>query len=299
MIAKRLASVVLAVALIAGAWYARDRIDADNDDGGGVNAGVLVCASELESVCRSVVGRELVVVQQDAGATVDGLSQPGAEPALWLTFDGFPQMLNVAREQAGAEPVAYTAIGLASSPIAAVVRNAWADQLTNACGNPIDLGCVGAQSELRPAVSPIDTGIGLLSVSAAVAARAGDVISFDDPELLTWARALQRANDRLGLTAGTAVATMQTKPNIKVALGVEAEVAEARREEFRILYAAPMVHAQVVLLQPAGFDIPDDLADDLAAALTAQGWVGLVDESGALPAAPSMLAIRQWWSELS
>lgn len=288
---------MLAVAMIAGAWIARDRID--DDSGSSTNAGVLVCARELGDICRAVAGDELAVVVADAGATLDDLGRAGSEPALWLTFDGFPQMLNIARERAGAESVSYVAPEIASSPISVVVTEARADDLVSACGDPVDLGCVGSQTALRPAVSGIDSGIGLIAVTAAVVSRAGEVVDFADPALLTWARPFRRGSDNWDLTAGTAIATMQTRPAMSVALGAEAELVAARRDEFSVLYADPMVRARVVLLTPSGFEVPDDLRSRLTDALVADGWERPADpEPGSLPRPETMIAVRAAWAEL-
>ncbi len=295
--ARRIGATVLAVVMIAGAWFARDRID--DDSGSSTNAGVLVCASEFGDVCRTVAGGELAVVVADAGSTIDELGHAGAEPALWLTFDGFPQMLNITRERSGADSISYVAPEIASSPISVVVTAPRSDDLAATCGDPIDLGCVGSQTALRPAVSNIDSGIGLIAVTAAVASRAGDVVDFADPALLTWARSFRRGSDNWDLTAGTAIATMQTRPAMSVALGAEAELVPARRDEFSVLYADPMVRARVVLLTPNGFEVPDDLRSRLTAALVADGWEGPADpDPGSLPRPEIMIAVRAAWAEL-
>ncbi len=298
MIAKRVGASLLAVFMIAGAWFVRDRVDSDGESS--ANAGVLVCATELGDICRAVAGKDLAVVIADAGTTIDELGRIGAEPALWLTFDGFPQMLNITREQAGAEQISYVAPEIASSSISVVVRNGRpTDALVEACGDPVDLGCVGEQTALQPAVSSVDSGIGLIAVSAAVVARAGEVVDFNDSNLLSWARSFRRDSDSWDLTAGTAIATMQTRPAMLVALGVESELVAARRDDFTVLYADPMVRARVVLLTPSGFEVPDDLRSGLTAALVADGWDGPADpEPGSLPDPGTMIAIRAAWTEL-
>ena len=300
MIAKRLAAVALALALIAGAWLVRDRVI---DDGAGgdepVNAGIVVCVSELADMCRLVLGDRYDVVSDAALTTLDRLAVDTAEPVLWLTFEGFPQMMNVRRGAAGLDPFDYVSTELATSRLAAVVRPDTAGQVAEACGDPVDLGCVAEQTQLRTAVSSIDSGLGLLAISAAFAARTDDEISFDDVDLLSWARRFRRATDSTPLSGGTAVQTIQTRTSVAVAFGAEAELSVNRRDEFEVLYADPVVRARVVLMKPAGFGVPADVLTDLGAALFARGWDDDLSpsEPGGLPSPTTMLGIRQFWSE--
>jgi hypothetical protein len=299
---KRLVAVALALVMITGAWLVRDRVidDGPGDPDEPVNAGLIVCAAELIDVCRRVVGDQFDVVSNAAGATLDLLAQADAEPVLWLTFDGFPQMMNVRRVAGGAEPFDYTATDLATSRLGAVVRPDVTDQVAGECGDPVDLGCVGEQTSLNPAVSSVDSGLGLLAISAAFAARTDDQIVFDDIELLSWARAFRRASGRIQLSGGTAVETIQTRTSVSVALGVEAELSPSRRDDFDVLYAAPMARAKVVLMRPTGFGIPADLIDALGLELIERGWEDdlTVSDPGALPSPTTMIAIREFWSDL-
>jgi hypothetical protein len=305
MIVKRLASVALALALISGAWYLRDRvIDGPPAPDKPANSGVLVCASELVEVCRAVVGSGFddvfVVTSEPANATLDRLAIDATEPVLWLTFDGFPQMIDSRRNAAALTPIDYSTDELASSRLAAIVRRASTSEVVDACGDPVDLGCVGELTELTPAVSSIDSGLGLLCISAAFASRADDALSFDDLELLSWARSFRRESDKVELSGGTAVATIQTRTSVSVAIGVEAELSPAQRDRFDVLYAEPMARATVVLLRPAGFDVPAELLASLGDALLAQGWDAPQPAAlaGALPSPETMIAIREFWSGL-
>jgi hypothetical protein len=303
MTLKRLAAVALALVMITGAWLVRDRVidDGAADADEPANAGVLVCTSELADLCRLVVGDRFVVVSDTASDTLDRLAVDGAEPELWLTFDGFPQMMNSRRGTVGLPPIEYTAKELASSRLAAIVRRSTTGQVVEACGDPVDLGCVGELTQLTPAVSSVDSGLGLLAISAAFATRTDDEIAFDDIELQSWARGFRRSSDRVQLSGGTAVATIQTRTSVAVALGVEAELSPSQREGFDVLYAAPMARAKVVLLRPTGFDVSDDLLVELGDALIARGWDSppSTSDAGAFPATETMIAIREFWSELS
>lgn len=303
MIVKRLLAALAAIALIAGAWVIRDRVidDTANADEP-VNAGVLVCVTELRDVCRDVAAAaDLRVVDQGIWATVDELSMADAEPALWLTFSPFPEILNVERTIAFATPFSYTATEVASSRLVAVVRPDTTDALVASCGtgnDGVSLGCVGEQTQFTPAVSAVDTGIGLLSVAAAFADRSDEVLDLD--ALLPWARGFRRASDRVSLSGGTAVQTIQTRTSVSVAIGAEAELANSRADEFDVLYAEPVARATVVLLIPNGFVPPDTLIDDLGTRLVERGWDPLGQGgAGGLPSAEQMIAIRTFWEGLA
>ncbi len=304
MIVKRLAAAALAFVLITGAWIVRDRvIDGDTADADQpANAGVLVCTTELADLCRRVFGKRFDVVANDAGETLDRLATADADEAeLWLTFDAFPQMMNQRRTNERLLPFEYTSSNLATSRLAAVVRPRVTDDLVAACGDPIDLGCLGEQTALGPAVSSVDSGLGLLAISAAFAARTDETFSPDDVDLLSWARGFQRASDGVALPGSTAVQTIQTKTTVRVAIGADAELASTRRDEFDVLYAAPMARVQVVLLKPTGFDVPENLVAEFSEALTARGWDGPGEpksEPGALPSYTEMIGIREFWATL-
>lgn len=304
MIAKRILAALAAVALIAGAWVIRDRVIEDDPVTAEepVDAGVLVCATELREVCRAAAaGADLRVVDQATWDTVEELSAPDAEPALWLTFAPFPEILNVQRTIAFATPFSYTATEVASSRLAAVVRPDTTDELTTACGTGTDLvslGCVGGQTALTPAVSSVDGGIGLLSIGAAFAAEGGEVLDLD--ALLPWSIGFRRASGRVSLTGTSAVQTIQSKTSVAVALGAEAELSNSRTADFDVLYADPVARATVVLVTPNGFAPPDGLVEALGAALVDRGWepAGQGPSAG-LPSAEQLIAIRTKWEELA
>jgi hypothetical protein len=303
MIAKRLAAVALALAMIAGAWFVRDRVIDDGPGGADEpeNSGIIVCVSELADMCRLVVGDRYDVVASSATATLDQLALEAAEPVLWLTFDGFPQMMNVRRGAARLDLFDYVSTELATSRLGVVVRPDKAAELVDACGDPIDLGCVAEQTQLQTAVSSVDSGLGLLALSAAFATRTDEVISFDDLDLQSWARRFRKATENTPLSGGTAVQTIQTRTSVAVAFGAGAELSTNRRDDFELLYADPVARARVVLMKPAGFSVPADLLDELGDALVARGWDDdrSLSDPGALPSPETMLGIREFWSELS
>ena len=318
MIAKRLVAALFAVGLILGAWLVRDRViddddradaadddgdDGDDDDGDdNGDANTLVCVSELRDVCRAVADRlagDVTVRIADAGATLDELAGgDGGEP-MWLTFDPFPQMVDELRRARGANPIAGDESRLASSPLAAVVLPDSTAALAESCGDPIDLACLADHTDLSPTFAPIDTGVGTLGVAAAVAAHGGGSFDPNSLGLLTWARRLEGAGFP-ALSGGTAVQTIQTRPSFDVAIGAEAELANARRDAFDVLYAEPMTSVDVVLMVPDGIDPPDRLAVSLGETLRSRGWLAPAQSPNAgLPDPGVIVAIRNFWKELS
>jgi hypothetical protein len=310
MIAKRLIAALFAVGLVLGAWVVRDRIieddaadaadnDGDNEEGGDAT---LVCVSELRDVCRDVadrLGGDTAVRIADAGDTLDELASTEGAAPMWLTFHPFPQMVDEMRRAGGREPIARTDSAIAGSPLAAVVLADSTEALAEACGDPVDLPCLADQRALSPTFAPIDTGIGTLGVAAAVAAFGDGNVDLSSLELLTWARRLEGAGFP-ALSGGTAVQTIQTRPSFAVAIGAEAELANARRDAFDVLYAEPMTSADVVLMVPDGADPPDGLASMLGEALQSNGWRA-PDQSATsgLPAPGVIVAIRDFWEGLT
>jgi hypothetical protein len=302
MIAKRIGAVVVALGLIAVAIVVRDRIDSDDGSAAGGDV-LLVCAAELVDMCRDVTDTlddgQVRVVESSEGATLETLSSANAEPALWLTYAPYPQMLNELRAGVGLEPITFTATSIATSPIAAIVRNVVADDVAERCGDPIELGCLGAETDLQPAVSSADSGIGLLSIGAAMLGRSSGAIDPADIELTTWARGLQRSTARWGLGDRSAVGAMQTLTPMRVAIGAEAELVAAQRDNFRVIYAEPMVRARVVLVRPDGAAVPDGLAGALTEALLAAGWEADTGDVSSEPDATTMLRVRSFWEDVS
>lgn len=301
MIAKRLLAVLAALALIGGAWAVRDRvIDADSAGDDAATADVLVCAQELVEVCRAAAPNGLAVVGEDAAVTLDRFSSEDAQPTLWLTFQPFPQMVNTVREQARQQPFGFAARELASSPLVVVTRPTATAGVVDACGDPVGLACLAGDRQFSPLVSSVESGIGLLSIASAVADRAGGAFDPNDPDLALWARTFHRTSSTSPLTGGTAIRTLQIKPNVTIAIGADAEVSPSQRDSLEVLAAEPGVVLDVVLMEPFGIEAPGDLAGRLSAALEAKGWL-TADASGAsaLPEPGTIVAIRAYWRQLS
>ena len=316
MIAKRVIAALFAVGLILSAWIVRDRIIDDDDEADAADAAndgdgrdepdasddTLVCTSELRDVCRDVaerLGGDFTVRVADAGDTLDELTGSDGGAPMWLTFDPFPQMVDELRRARGHPPIVHDDAKIASSPLATIVLPDRTEALVQACGDPVDLACLADQRALSPTFAPIDTGIGTIGVAAAVAAYGEGNVDLASLDVLTWARRLEGAGFP-ALSGGTAVQTIQTRPSFAVAIGAEAELANARRDAFDVLYAEPMTSADVVLMVPDGVDPPDRLASSLGEALQGSGWRAPEQSAtSGLPAPGAVVAIRDFWEGLS
>jgi hypothetical protein len=319
VIARRVSALVVAVALVAGAWLVRSRIidddgDDTGDDGPAAEPRELVCALDLESVCASLQDSGLDVTVEDASATLERLRDvPDDELPLWLTVDPYPAMLDSLRTAARVDPAGWSTTKLASSPIALVSPSAKAASLAAACPEPDRWQCVGdiagdpwaeldpaLADTVRPAFAPIDRyGVGLLALGQATAGWFGtDPIDTNDPSFFAWFRGLTGQVSDVALSGGTPIRTILTRPSaLDVAVGAEAELGSSPDGRFGVTYAGPMTRADVVLAAPAGVHVPSDLAGTVGAELTAGGWEPPSDEpSGVLPPA-TLLALATLWED--
>lgn len=314
MMLRRLATVVVAVALIVGAFVVRRNVieggddDADEPGRGPDPASELVCVTELEAVCDELRAAhpELAVTVEDARVTLDGVV--GGEPVpLWLTFEPFPAM---------AGSLVAGAV-LATAELAIATPPGRQELLAARCAEQPLWRCVGdlageawgeVPGVIEPSVGDVGTtAAGLASFASAVAGyfdttELSRTVWESEPEFVPWVRLLVRAVPLAQLTAGTPVTTMLIRPSaVNVAASNDAELVAlgARGAEVEPGYPEPSMWLQAVLAAPVGADIPTDLATDATAALLDAGW-SQPDATAQtpLPAATTMLALRGLWEEV-
>lgn len=302
MILKRLAAVALSIGLIAAAFGIRRGLIESPDDASTrpavTEASTLICPTELATVCRSIVlPDDLDLVVDDVGSTVDRLADGDTGDAvLWLTYEPFPAVVDQIRGATGRPTLGLTTEGVASSPLALVVPTG----SDTGCGPTIDWRCLGdGERSVGFAAGP-GSGLGLLGVVAAASGYAGGAgVPFGDAVFEVWLRDVISSVRTSQLSAGTAVATILVRPSaMDVAVGAAAELPEDRRDAFDVLYAGEMGSVRVVLATSSGVDLPDGLADDVAAALATAGWD---PADAALPGtadAGVVIATRDFWSDL-
>jgi len=230
---KRLLALLVAAAMITGAFWVRDRLDGDSTSGGGnggtdVAGATLVCATELAATCQALHGShpEITVRVEDAQTTLERLSAPdfdattsAQDPATaidgWLVPQPWPQMVAEQRQRAGSGAAALgdPSPTLARSPLVIAIWNDRRDALASRCdGGTITWKCIGTVAgtpwgttgvqatwgAVKPGQpAPDTTAAGLLSLGEATASyfdSAGFASNdFSDPGFRSWFTRLEEA----------------------------------------------------------------------------------------------------------
>ena len=323
----RALAVVIAAALVVGAFFLRRDV-IEGDDGGTSDGGTtdeVVCATELSDVCAALIagGADVRVTVEDAGATLDRLAalEDPDEAPLWLTIEPYPEMVDSIRGSARTEPLAFTTTPLGASQLGvALPSDEQLGVLATACGTDPLWRCIGDNagapwSELggdaswgtvRPAFGDVDaSALGLASFAHSVAGYFGDTeISRTrwetDPGFITWLRRLADVASGVSLSGGSALGTMATRPSaldVAATAGFELAAVDAGGERFAPNYPSPEMWLQAELAVPGGATAPDELADELAEMLRGSGWDAPSAATDPLPPAPTMLALRAQWNE--
>ena len=286
---SRILAVLVAIGMVAGAIYIRDRIDDDGGGGGGGNGGAqLVCDPVLEAACRAVSGD---VVVEDAATTAERvIGADSFEGDGWVTAGPWPAMVDELRETAGRTPLFGDGGRVVASSRMAVVGPAETPGPWRAVGDAV------GGSDLRLGWRDPASGLGVLQVGAFA------VGFFDGPDFATndfdaaFRSYLEGIEDEAevarnplerrlqqGVSFAAAVVSFQAE-----AERLLEEAAPGRRGDLQPLYPDPVVAVEAVL---AG---TEDGAGDLRESLNEQGWDVPADRSG-LPS-PGVLAAL--WQEV-
>jgi hypothetical protein len=331
VLAKRILAVLVAVALVAGAFVVRGaRDDAEADDPAGSTtptiapataAGELRCITELRAVCATVGAEhpELTVTVQDAGATLDQLAQlPDDEPRpLWLTIEPYPGMVDELRTGNRRAPFGGTPAPVGASRLVVASTAERAGQLAVGCVDQPLWSCIGANAgddwttldpaaaggRIRPALGDVERqAVALASFAAAVAGyfATPDIRSSDwqnDPAFTPWFSRLAGAVDVSTLSAVTPLATMGVRPALDIAATTDAELATIDGGRFVANYPEPSMWVQAVVAVPEGTAVPDDVFATVTAAMSQAGWDAAGAATQPLPGPTTMLALRALWQE--
>ena len=318
----RILALVAAVAMVLVALAVRDRMDEDEATGGQPLR--LVCATELEDVCRELAEAEaeVDVVVEDAGVTLDRLRDgPGTGVDGWLTPGPFPQMVQELRRLAGrpavftevSDPLARTRLGLA----------AWSERSRRlTCPGEVGWRCIGDAagrpwSEVggEPVWGPVKTALpdpgrtatGLLSLGAATAGFFGrtDIASVDlddDDQFGVWFDRLRRANQStdLGRMLAIGPAAVDFVAGLEQAT-VPSLAASARKDQVAVIYPSPVANADVVL-GTAGTGRGKRLVElvtraSLGEDLVRAGWKAPSSAASGLPSAGLLSVLRDRWTQ--
>jgi hypothetical protein len=317
IVVKRLAALGVAVGLIAGALFARDRwIEGDDtSDADARTARTLVCATELANICNEVAGSfpEVTIRAANVG---DSLTDLG-DDEMWFTFTPFPEIITQTRERSRQTERVYATQPVASSNVVLVAFPDRTATLTATCGDPVAWRCLGEQAgtnwsdiggdaswrDVRPAFAPLSSGIGRLGVASAVTGFFGDApIDANDPSFTSWARPLARAVPTTALSSGTAIATIEVRPSsLDVAVGAASELSANGAGRFAVTPVSNDTRVDLVVATPAGVDAPSRLAAELTTAALAAGWLppGSPGAAGEPPDANTVVVTSQVWEDLT
>ena len=332
---KRLVALLVAVGLVALSIVVRNVIDGDegdggtaSDDGGGGDdaEGPLVCATELEDVCRELAADAgLDVVVEDPGDTAARLigldDDTDPEMAAWLVPAPWPAIVADSRERASLDPViADPSAPLARTGLVAVGLTERLAVLTDTCGGLTgtclaqyagdpwtEAGGSSTWGSVRPALDDpgISTAVlvGLQSVVASLTGR--DDFARNDIEtgpVLTGIEDLASVEPNT-TAAGTPLSLLLRfgpgSYDVVVELAAVAEPAVAASASRDTLTVVPEsgITVDVVLVAPEGRRAPLDTGDATAALIDA-GW----DDASSGPATGTLnpgvyVALQEAWQE--
>jgi hypothetical protein len=313
---RRIAALVVAAALIAGALIVRSNRDTAARRG----PYRLTCATELADACHALEGAKVAVTIEPAGTTTDRLVglAAGADPGFdgWLAAGRWSEMVTDARRAAAANAVTGPRTIVGGGRVAVAVWRSRVDVLRKACGGALNWKCLGdaaarvtwAANGGSPAWGPIKIALpnplnesaGLAGLAAATAGFIGST-TFVPADLqqndgyLRWLTSLARSIPQPSpdfvtmLTAGAAVADAY--------IGLDAEIngilrTAAKQSEVEVVYLSPVVDVDVVLTRAArdGRAEPDGLKGALS------GWTKRKTDPN--PPATALAGLRVLWRDI-
>jgi hypothetical protein len=248
---SRVLAALVAVAMVVGAFYVRDRIEAREEDddrdaeqtegnqGEPAGAQRLVCATEVAAACRRLAegaGEDLQVDAAPAGDMLQRLSTARdvdeADLDLWLVPAPWPEMVGILRDpglpgllttQTDVSPV------IARSPLVLVGFDERLAALAPECEGTVTWRCIGeragqpwnelglqAPGTLRPGhLDPTSSATGLLVLGQAVTSFFGrsdvSLADLQSDGFSTWFRRLERAVPGFDPTSGSQLTEMLTR----------------------------------------------------------------------------------------
>ncbi len=329
MVARRLSAVIVAVAMIVGAYYLRHRVidkpstSAAGSTPGGGTAGTtvkprLVCISELATACNTV-GTQLglAVSVEAAGTTLTMLSglDTDSGPVFWLTIDPWPDLVDNTRSRTNRTSLAGGRVTVASTPVVIAGPSSRLKVLTDHCpalewscigdsvGKP--WGDIGGQPSWQDVSlrhpSPVGSAGGLAVFASALASKATtNALSTENTQAISsWANVLESTNKAAGVN---------DRPIDPVVIGQRFDLVAALASDVPASVAtfqpATAVSANAVLVTyggaSGGAEGTAALAPALATEMGKVGWTtGPPLHPDSMPDAISMEAAQALWSQIS
>ena len=331
---QRIGAVVLAIALVVGAFVIRRNViegddDSPSTDGTEVDepdqadATALYCITELTEACEGLAAThdELDITIEDAGETLDRLAALGDDERapLWLTIDPYPAMVDFLRPN---DPVGFETEAVGASQLTVAFRRSdraaavaafcegEATSLWRCLGGQAgaawpELGAESIPGTLEPSLGDVaNSAVGLMSFGSAIASYFGSVdvdrTQFDDTAFIGWLRRLSRESRDGTVPDQTPFGTMfvrETLVNAAATATFEITQGAAIGNAAEVKYSDPQMWIQAVIATPAGVSLPDGLAADVTSALGEAGWDTASAADGSVPSASTLLALRQLWND--
>lgn len=297
---RRLAALVVAVALVAGAFVIRERRSptggraAPGDGPPSAGGFTLVCATELAALCAGLGAAVTVRIESAAGTAgaLQAAPLPRQVADAWLTVDPWPALSDLERTRSGAKSAAFTTAPavLGHSPVGVALRRPRATVLAAACQGAVTLACVGENGRrtwvdlggradwqvLKPTFSdPASSATGPAALSAAIRQRRADAdLGKTDLEadsaFMRWLGAFLRPPPLPG-TSSLADAITRFSADAVVLPQAEFAATAGADAQFDFVPASAF-DAQLVLAAVGDARVPDAVRRAVAGRAQAGGW---------------------------
>jgi hypothetical protein len=314
---NRLTAILLAVALVVGAVFVRNKINTHKTESSAVLR--LTCSTELEATCNALRDRDkrIVVKIESPGLTADHVAPlgSGVDPGFdaWLTLGPWSAMAMVAVSPSSLNSLT---LGL-STPLGVAIRADRAALLAAQCGGGMSWDCLrnvaakghwasltggaGLSGDIRFGLpDPATESLGLLFVDAAAESHQPDLSSTDlsSDAFLSWNSPLETAIDVTPDPLGTLVSTHISPDIAATARAIATPVLAGASSKPLLTYPSPVMTGELfveVADTKAGAILRTNLMSPATGAfLRSRGW----DAVGPNPHrsdAGLLLALRRVW----
>lgn len=311
----KLLAILVAAALIGGAFWLRGRNDSGGNDGGDDGATPsgslkIVCVTELADVCTALEAEieDVAVEIAEAGTTADALTSLDGPPLFdaWVTLDPWPDMVDIDRELDQRSGLFDETPAAASMPLAILTFSDVAGDL--GCGKEVTWSCLGDEAgpQVRVAIPPADSALGIL-VAGQAASSFLETTEFDRDNIRE--SSFQSWLDRLLGTSRVSdapTAMLQQGQGAFVAAGTTRRAAQAaaasergQQQDMLVVNPDRAVSIRVVVAPLVSGDRADRAVRLLTgntgkATLGQNGWkVPAADGGSGLPDAGVLVALRE------
>lgn len=325
MVAKRLAALAAAVALVVAAFVFRSSRNDSAADGSTTTAGTgtgtpattqpgqplrVVCATEVKDLCAGL-GSDYQTSAADAGTTLGNLAKDGPDTIdVWVTLDPWPQLANLTTPVFADTP---TVIG--ASPLGVAVRSGRDVPLKALCGDPFRTQCLGDKAGvswssfggqpswqlLKPVFDPPTTSAsGLVAYAAAVVNRptAAPLALIDlqnDDLFMRWARGFGQYSRSLDPIKGTALEQAVNLIAFDAVVTTQQQHRATAESKFAFI-PFPTGQAHVVAAVRTGVTLPEALTKKLTSVARDVGWNADITPT-ALPTPVEVAGLQQIWNQ--